>query len=127
MKIVAFMETTVRYPRKARDRAENSWNLEKNKDLREAIEKCLKTHRTVIHEVPGGNIYRVKPAYPLIPSAMKDPRYKNVIKVRIAVFTQAWSLGVKVEPNDGIAPATARKKQPRAKTVPRKPQRREKA
>lgn len=124
MKIVEFLQITPKWPRKARERAEGIWNLEKNKHLRGAIEKCLRTRRAVFHQVPGGNLYRVLPSYPLIPSAMKDPKLKNVMKIRITVFSPAWGLGVEAEPKDDLVPTVAtlaRKKpsRPGKKPAPR--------
>lgn len=92
--ITELMQTKVTYPRAKKDRQAGIWNLERNKELREAIEACLATGETVIREV-GGALYRVKPEYPLIDSAMQNPKFKSLLKVSVAIYTLAWSVGVK--------------------------------
>ena len=71
MKIEEITIIKITFPKpKARD--EHIWNLETNHVLREAIEECLATGKTVRKNADGNMVmYEVQPKFPLTESAME--------------------------------------------------------
>jgi len=100
MKIREFYTCKISLAKKRADRDESTWNLQKNNRLREAIEKCLATGTEVFSADPGGILYHVQPKYPLIKSAMQEPKNKGLLKVSVTVYTH--SLGLGVDANDQL-------------------------
>ena len=94
MKIEELFSMKVTWP-KPKERDNGLWNLTTNKRLREAIGKCLATGETVYSEAIGEALYRVEPKFPLTDEAMAKPENRSFIKVRVYVYTQSFSAGVR--------------------------------
>jgi hypothetical protein len=105
MKIDEITLLKVTLPSKKEMKALDYWNLNrKNRaTLKASIEKCLQSGEEQVLRDDGVFVYIIKPRFPLIDSAMKEPDNADYLKVSISVFTQIRTLGVKAEEEDSPA------------------------
>jgi hypothetical protein len=105
MKIDEITLLKVTLPSKKEMKALDYWNLNRKSRaaLKSAIHKCLQSGDEQILRDDGVFVYIVKPRFPLIDSAMKEPQNADYLKVSISVFTQIRTLGVKIEEEDDPA------------------------
>lgn len=96
MKMVELMQCKVTLSRKKSERMQGIWNLETNKTLRSAIDECLTSGGEVFKISSGGTLYRVRPEYPLIESAMEKPENSKLLKVKVTAYLKWESLGVEL-------------------------------
>ena len=79
-------------------RNENFWDLSRRPELKEAITACLATGEQQIVDKRGSMmVFIVRPEYPLIESAMREPENKSFVRVSIIVLTHALHMGVRCE------------------------------
>jgi hypothetical protein len=94
VKIRELFTCKITLAKKQKDRDGGVWNLERNKRLREAIEKCLATGTEVFSADPGGMLYHIRPDYPLIESAMQKPENQGLLKVYVVIYMNSLVVGV---------------------------------
>jgi hypothetical protein len=102
MKIEEITLLKVTLPTKKKMKELDYWNLSRKSRsvLKAGIEKCLASGDEQILRDDGVFVYIIRPCFPLIASAMKEPGNENFLKVYISVFTQIRTLGVRAEAED---------------------------
>lgn len=91
------MKVQIKFPN-AKERQAKSWDLARNKPLREGIEECLATGRAVFKKSTADSLlYHIEPIYPWIPEHMAKPEVQaeGWMQVYVKVYSQSFCLGVK--------------------------------
>jgi hypothetical protein len=90
--------TTVKViPPNKRERARTDYwnrNSASRRALKKCIQKCVDTGEQQIYH-GDLDLFVIKPAFPLIESAMQDPENASLLKVSILVYHMAFHLGVR--------------------------------
>lgn len=101
MQIREFIKFTVRFPSSLKKRHETTFDLTKKPELVAAIKRCIKSNRVQYVTEPLGLLFQVKPRFPLVRKAMKEPGNRNLLKVQVNLYTLAFYCGVENVMVDG--------------------------